>query len=217
MDELASGGGIVEEFIEGAVGSPSGTGFIGPDGTVRLVATHDQIIKGGQYWGCVFPSAERWRAAVIATVERVGAVLAGLGVRGTFGVDFIALPDGGLVAVEINLRKVGSSHVVATVESLTGARVGADGLLRAGSDEVHYVHRRLQRPEALHGRDPLDLLARLDERSLLYSPDTRTGATLHMLGAVREGGYVELTSVAPSAAAAEALDTAVREELFGPE
>jgi hypothetical protein len=214
MEELATGGGIVEEFIDGVVASPSGTGQVGPDGTVRVVATHDQIIKAGQYWGCVFPAGDAWRAEVVSSVQRVGDVLNALGFRGTFGVDFVVSADGQLAAVEINLRKVGSSHVVATVEALTGARVGADGQLHSAMGDVHYVHRRLYQPDVLRGHDPLEMVARLERKSLLYDAERGSGVVFHMLGAIPECGYVEVTNIARSAAEARSVDEEVSAEVL---
>ncbi|MEU3711877.1 L-propargylglycine--L-glutamate ligase BesA [Streptomyces catenulae] len=213
--ELAGGGAIVEEFVDGITSSPSGLGHIDADGTVTVVATHDQVLSGGQYWGCRFPAEERWRPAIGEAVARTGAVLAELGHRGTFGIDFVVAGERGPLAVEINLRKVGPSHVLRYAEALVGERVGADGLLRrCDGRQVRYVHGRLHEPEVLGALDPKTAVERLREEGLLYRHDKGEGVALHVLGALTTCGFVELTALAPTFEAADAYFKAAEASLL---
>lgn len=198
VQEISSSGAIVEEYIQDVTSSPSGIGQVTADGAVRVLATHDQILFSWQYWGCRFPASSRWRHEIIQAIERVGRVLAELGIRGTFGVDFVASATGELLAVEVNLRKVGPSHVLSYVESLVGSSVDRHGMLRREGSTVHYVHRRLLQPEILRGEQPQVVVDRLRGAGLLYRHDTGEGVILHMLGALVSCGYVELTSIASS-------------------
>ncbi|MFJ2814936.1 MULTISPECIES: L-propargylglycine--L-glutamate ligase BesA [unclassified Streptomyces] len=214
--ELAEGGAIVEEFVENITSSPSGLGHIGADGTVKVVASHDQVLSGGQYWGCRFPAEERWRPAIGDAVSRTGAVLARLGHRGTFGIDFVVAGDRGPLAVEINLRKVGPSHVLRYAEALVGREVGDDGLLRRGDGQpMCYVHGRLHEPEALGRLDPRTAVERLRAEGLLYREDKGEGVALHVLGALTACGFVELTALAPTFEAADAYIKAAEASLMG--
>lgn len=203
--ELAGDGAVVEEFVEEITSSPSGLGRVGPDGTVTVLACHDQVLDRGQYWGCRFPAADEWRPAIMDAVTRTGEVLARMGHRGTFGVDFVVSGERGPLAVEINLRKVGTSHVLEYAEALVDGRVGDDGLLRRdGRQPVSYVNGRLLAPEVLRGIEPREAVERLRQEGLLYRRDTGRGVALHVLGALRTCGYVELTALGPTPEDAEA-------------
>jgi hypothetical protein len=179
-----------------------------PDGTVEVLATHDQILSSGQYWGCRFPASEKWRGEITRSVDRVSQTLAELGVRGTFGVDFVTSVTDGLLAVEVNLRKVGPSHVLSYVESLVGSSADGHSALQGETSPMHYLHRRVLQPEILCGEQPQVVVDRLRTAGLLYQYDTGEGVILHILGALLGCGYVELTSIATSGADATAIDEA---------
>jgi hypothetical protein len=179
-------------------------GHVAADGTVRVLATHDQILSSsGQYWGCRFPAARKWDDTIADAVDRVGETIAELGMRGTFGIDFVETARGELIAIEVNLRKVGPSHVISYVESLVGSG------LRDGKS-VHYVNRRVLRPDVLLGTRPEVVVDRLRAEGLLFDHRTNTGVVLHMLGALTSCGYVEVTSVAPSDETADAVSEAAQ-------
>lgn len=213
--ELTDGGAIVEKFIDDVAASPSALGRIEDDGTVSAIVCHEQVLVNGQYWGCRSARDEGWRATMIHALQRTGAVLSGLGHHGSFGVDFVTAPGRGLLAVEVNLRKVGPSHVVRYAEALTGAKVGEDGLLhRPDGQAVHYTHRRLLEPDVLGKLHPRSAVERLRQEGLLYHPGTGKGVALHVLGALNTCGLVELTALAPSIEIAEAYREAAEAVLF---
>jgi hypothetical protein len=198
VQEITRGGAIVEEYIQDVISSPSGFGQVTADNTVKLLATHDQILSSGQYEGCRFPASDKWRTEITQSITQVGHTLIELGVKGTFGVDFVASMRGGLFAVEVNLRKVGPSHVLSYVKSLIGSSVDGNGTLQREGSTVHYLHRRVFQPEILCNEHPQIVVDRLRRAGLLYEQDTGKGVILHMLGALSECGYVELTSIAAS-------------------
>jgi L-propargylglycine--L-glutamate ligase len=210
VQEISRGGAIVEEYIQDVTSSPSGIGQIAADGTVRVRATHDQILSSGQYWGCRFPANDKWRGEITQAIKQVGQTLAELGVRGTFGIDFVTSMTGELRAVEVNLRKVGPSHVLGYVESLVGSPVDQPSALRREGPTVHYVNRRLLQPEILRGEQPQALVDRLRRAGLLYQHDTGEGVVLHMLGALSACGYVELTSIATADEVANTISKAAQ-------
>ncbi|MCL9759638.1 peptide ligase PGM1-related protein [Frankia sp. AiPa1] len=203
--ELVAEGVLVEEFIDDVIASPSGLGRISFDGTVDIGPTHEQILVSGQYWGCRFPADERWRSGILSATERVGRALADDGVYGTFGIDFVVSEGGDLFAVEVNLRKVGTSHVVRYIEALVGAAIDRGGRLRPhGGPDVFYVNGRMQESSVIGipGEAVLELLR---DRGLLYRRESGEGVLLHCLGALPVCGYLELTSIAGSRATADSL------------
>ena len=101
-------------------------GRIAPNGEVEILSTHDQILGGpdGQvYLGCRFPADESYRLKLQKLGLQVGQNLAAKGALERFGVDFIAVrqPDDtwDIQAIEINLRKGGTTHPFMTLKFLT--------------------------------------------------------------------------------------------------
>jgi len=97
-----------------------------PDGTVELLSTHDQLLggKSGQkYLGCVFPADSGYASAIAKAAMVIGRHLAGFGVLGRFGVDFVVVQDDSGAwtpyAIELNLRKGGTTHPFLTLQFLT--------------------------------------------------------------------------------------------------
>ncbi len=203
--EVAAGGAIVEEYYLNRTRSPSGQARIDRDGTVHVVSTHEQYTVADQYLGCDFPADDDLRPGMHDALVKVGRRLAESGVRGTFGVDFIGLDDGALLATEINLRKVGPSHAVAYAEAVVGSRVGPDGNLRFDGRPVYFSHRRIYQPERLRGLDPEAALQALAGEGLLYDHRTGTGAVLHILGGLAPVGYTESTCFGSTPAEATQL------------
>ena len=127
-------GAIVEAFIEGEEKrSPSVQGRITPDGEVEILSTHDQILGGpdGQiFLGCRFPAEEAYRLRLQDLGMRVGRKLAEKGALERFGVDFLAVRqptktgdwEWNIQAIEINLRKGGTTHPFMTLKFLTNGR-----------------------------------------------------------------------------------------------
>lgn len=106
-------GCIGEAFLEGdSVRSPSVQGVISHDDSggprVRILSTHEQVLNGQTYFGCIFPAYNDYRKNLIEYGLRIGTELAKNGGEGNFSVDFIAsrlsCKTWNLEAVEINLR-----------------------------------------------------------------------------------------------------------------
>ncbi len=235
LQALASDAGIVEERISGtALTSPSVQMRAAPDGTVELLSTHDQLLGGssGQsYLGCVFPADPAYAAAIAEPAMVVGRHLAGLGVIGRFAVDFVTVRDEQGMwtahAIELNLRKGGTTHPFLTLQFLTdGHYVGDEGrFVTAAGQEKHLVatdHFDDQRLCALRLEDLLDVVA---TRRLHFDASRQTGIVLHMMSCVTECGRLGLTAVGDSAEQARELydeaqrvllDEAERARLDGP-
>ena len=143
-------GAIVEAFIEGEIKrSPSVQGYIRPSGEVEIVSTHDQILGGvdGQvYEGCYFPADTSYRLELQELGLKVGEVLAAKGAIERYGVDFVAVQDAetkkwDIQAIEINLRKGGTTHPFMTLRLLTNGTFDYDtgNFLSQQNQEKYYI------------------------------------------------------------------------------
>jgi hypothetical protein len=205
---FAKHGGIVEERISGVVlTSPSVQMRALPDGTVELLSTHDQLLggKSGQkYLGCVFPAASEYAALIAEPAMVVGRHLAQLGVLGRFAVDFVVVQDerGAWTsyAIELNLRKGGTTHPFLTLQFLTdGTYDGERGVFLTPAGTPKYLvatdHFEDERLKVLTVTELFDAVVR---HGLHFDQARRTGVVFHMLSCLTECGRVGLTAVGDS-------------------
>ena len=193
-------GGIVEEFLPGVHASPSGQGYIGADGAVLPLSTHDQVLGGrdGQVFeGSTFPAEQHYRMEVQDATLRVGEVLRGGGALGRYAVDFVEADDG-LFAIEINLRQGGTTHPMLTMTVVTeGAYDPGNGtfLSAQGAQKCYYATDNLQ-DDRFRGMHISEVITAAVEGGLTYDPVREHGCVFHMLGALREYGKLGVTCVA---------------------
>ena len=89
-------GVIAEAFIEGDVPtSPSIQAVIEPDdslgkGKVSIISTHEQLLNGQVFQGCINPASEMYRRQIMEMGLKAGQFMAEHGVVGHFSVDFLA-------------------------------------------------------------------------------------------------------------------------------
>ena len=198
-------GGIVEERITGeALTSPSVQMRALPDGTVELLSTHDQLLGGAsgqKYLGCVFPANPDYAAAIAEPAMVIGRRLAELGALGRFAVDFVVVQDESGAwtpyAIELNLRKGGTTHPFLTLQFLTdGTYDGARGVFLTPSGSRKYLvatdHFEDDRLKALTVRELFDVVVR---HGLHFDQARRTGVVFHMISCLTECGRVGLTAV----------------------
>ncbi len=211
--KIAKGGAIVEELVrrEGTV-SPSVQVRIAPDGSFDVVSTHDQILGGPSnhvYLGCRFPAAPAYRLDIQRAGVAVAEVLAGEGVIGSFGIDFLLVPgDGGprLYLSEINLRMGGTTHPFWMTRLATGGRYDPrTGELVAGGRAKSYWATDNLKSEHLVGCTPAEVIEAVDRAGLAFDPATGTGIALHLLGALPQFGKMGATCIADSPDDADAL------------
>jgi hypothetical protein len=201
-------GGIVEERITGtALTSPSVQMRVLPNGTVELLSTHDQLLGGAsgqKYLGCVFPADPAYSRKITEPAMAIGRHLAGKGVLGRFAVDFVTVQDDAgdweAHAIELNLRKGGTTHPFLTLQFLAGGDYDGDlGAYRTASGATRYLvatdHLEDDRLRALTTRDVLDVVAR---RRLHFDQSRETGVVLHMISCVTECGRLGMTAVGES-------------------
>jgi hypothetical protein len=207
-------GAIVEAFVEGdEKRSPSVQFRIDPLGTVESVSTHDQVLggPGGQvFLGCGFPADEAYRLAIQAEAAKVATILAERGVLGRFSVDFVSVRQGDTwrnYAIEINLRKGGTTHPFLMLQFLTGGTYDpATGLFRtpAGQSRFYYASDNLEAPH-YKGLTPADLVDVAVLNGLHYDGTTHEGVVFHLIGALSEFGKLGVVCVGSSPERAEAL------------
>ena len=198
----------------------AGPGGAGPGGNVEVLSTHDQILGGpeGQvYLGCRFPASAAYRAEITEAATRVGEVLAGEGVIGSFGIDFLVMPDGGIYLSEINLRMGGTTHPYWMARLATGASYDpARGELVARDRPKSYLATDNLKSQHLAGLSPAEVIARVDGAGLGLDPSSGTGVALHLLGAVPGYGKMGATCVADTAEAADGLHAGLAAILTAP-
>lgn len=201
-------GAIVEAFIEGEEKrSPSVQGRIAPNGEVEILSTHDQILGGpdGQvYLGCRFPADEDYRLKLQELGLQVGQNLANKGALERFGVDFIAVrqSDGqwDIQAIEINLRKGGTTHPFMTLKFLTNGRYERyNGLFysQQGREKYYIATDNLQK-DRYRGLLPNDLMDIIAAHQLHFDSSTQTGTVFHLMGCLSQFGKLGLTSIGNS-------------------
>jgi hypothetical protein len=215
VQKLAERGGVVEERIIGEeFRSPSAQLRISPLGEVERLSTHDQLLGGptGQlYLGCRFPADVAYASTIMRDAVRVGEHLAKVGVLGRFALDFVAVRRPGgtweTYAIEINLRKGGTTHPFLTLQFLTDGDYDAEaGLFRtpSGTSKCFVASDDVESPayRAFTHDDIFDIAMR---HRLHFDPSRQTGVVFHILSALGDCGRVGLTAVADSHDDADAL------------
>lgn len=207
MEKLHERKGIVEERIMGEeFRSPSVQLRVTPLGAVELLSTHDQLLGGpsGQsYLGCVFPADTGYAGLITREAAKVGRRLAKEGVIGRFALDFVVMRSNGKwepYAIEINLRKGGTTHPFLTLQFLTDGTYdpetaiftapGGQQKFFVASDHVESPQYRTLTPD-----DLFDIVVR---HNLHFNQTRQTGVVFHMMSALGELGRTGMTAVGNS-------------------
>jgi pheganomycin biosynthesis PGM1-like protein len=216
MKKLEARRGIVEERITGEeFRSPSVQLRVTPLGSVELLSTHDQLLGGpsGQsYLGCVFPADNGYASLITREAAKVGKRLAKEGVIGRFALDFVVVRSNGKwdpYAIEINLRKGGTTHPFLTLQFLTDGTYDSEAaIFTAPSGQQKFFvasdHVESARYRTLTPDDLFDIVVR---HSLHFDQTRQTGVVFHMMSALGELGRMGLTAVGNSHEDARAIYT----------
>lgn len=197
-------GAIVEALVEGDdARSPSAQYRIDPLGRLEVISTHDQVLGGrGQiFLGCRFPADEAYRMEIQELGLRVAEVLKQKGVLGRFGVDFVSCRHGKgwrHYAIEVNLRKGGTTHPFLMLQFLTDGAYDPDsGLFHAPGGRPCF-YRATDNLEAEHykGLTPGDLIDIAVLNGLHFHGATQQGVVFHLIGALSEFGKLGMLAVA---------------------
>jgi hypothetical protein len=212
--DFAERGGIVEERIVGdEVRSPSVQMRVTPLGVLEVLSTHDQVLGGpsGQsYLGCRFPADPAYSTAITREAVKVGERLASEGVLGRFAVDFVVVRSGSRwdpYAIELNLRKGGTTHPFLTLQFLTdGVYDPETGVFTAPSGrEKHFVASDHIESPSYRSLTPDDLFDIAVRHGLHFDQSRQTGIVFHMMSALGEHGRTGLTAVADDSSGADEL------------
>jgi PGM1 C-terminal domain len=205
--------GIVEERITGQeVRSPSVQLRVLPNGSVELLSTHDQLLGGasGQsYLGCTFPAAPEYARDITRHAEAIGRRLAEQGALGRFAVDFVVVRgvDGAWTsyAIELNLRKGGTTHPFLTLQFLSDGRYDpATALfLTPRGHEKHLVATDHLESPMLRGLSVPDLFDIVARHGLHFDQSRQAGIVFHMISSISEHGRIGLTAVGDTATEAD--------------
>jgi PGM1 C-terminal domain/ATP-grasp domain len=208
MEKLQRRNGVVEERIMGEeFRSPSVQLRVTPLGKVELLSTHDQLLGGptGQsYLGCVFPADTAYASLITQEAAKVGRRLAKEGVIGRFALDFVVVraKNGKWepYAIEINLRKGGTTHPFLTLQFLTDGTYNPEsGIFTAPNGQQKFFvasdHVESSRYRTLTPDDLFDIVVR---HNLHFDQTRQTGVVFHMMSALGQLGRTGLTAVGNS-------------------
>jgi hypothetical protein len=211
-------GGVVEELLVGdAVTSPSAQVDLLPGGHARVIATHEQLLGGphGQvFLGCRFPADAAYASELARYAEAIGVRLAQAGVLGRIAVDFVAVRDQAgrwsVHAVEVNLRKGGTSHPYTALRNLVPGRYdearGAWVAYLDDRDRTYVCTDNLVDPTWL-GLASGAVIEAVRAAGLAFDYRTGTGVVLHMLAGLAVDGRFGVVAIG--------YDPAHADELFG--
>jgi PGM1 C-terminal domain len=215
MKKLQGRKGVVEERIMGEeFRSPSVQLRVTPLGKVELLSTHDQLLGGpsGQsYLGCVFPADTAYAGLITQEAAKVGRRLAKEGVIGRFAIDFVVVRSKNGKwephAIEINLRKGGTTHPFLTLQFLTDGTYNPEtGIFTAPNGQQKFFvasdHVESPRYRTLTPDDLFDIVVR---HNLHFGQTRQTGVVFHMMSALGELGRMGLTAVGNSHEDAKAM------------
>jgi hypothetical protein len=207
MKKLQERKGVVEERIMGEeIRSPSVQLRITPLGAVELLSTHDQLLGGpsGQsYLGCTFPADPGYAPLITREAAKVGSRLAKEGVIGRFALDFVVVRSNGKwepYAIEINLRKGGTTHPFLTLQFLTDGCYNPETAIFTapnGRQKFFVASDHVESP-AYRKLTPDDLFDIVVRHELHFGQTRQTGVVFHMMSALGELGRTGLTSVGNS-------------------
>ena len=211
---LEAMGGVVECFLEGGeTRSPSVQCRVDPLGGVSVISTHDQVLGGpsGQVFeGCTFPADPAYARDLHAMGTRVSGLLRDEGVVGRFAVDFVSRRRGDAwehAAIEINLRKGGTTHPYLMLQFLTdGAYDPGTAVYRtpAGRACCYHATDNLRDP-AYRGLSPDDLIDIAVSHGLHFHAATQQGVVFHLIGALSQHGKLGALCIADTVERATAL------------
>jgi hypothetical protein len=142
---------------------------------------------------------------------KIGRRFAREGIVGRFALDFVVVrPADGTwepYAIEVNLRKGGTTHPFLTLQYLTDGRYEAEtGTFRTarGHPKCYVVSDHVESP-AYRVFTPEALFEVVSRHRLHFDHTSQSGVVLHMMSAVGTEGRLGVTAIGDTAEAAEGL------------
>jgi hypothetical protein len=199
--------GVVEEFIDGEIkASPSVQCRINPLGEVDIISTHDQLLGGesGQVFiGAHFPANEAYRLEITILAKAIAEILKEEGVLGRFSIDFVSIKEKNVwkhYAIEINLRKGGTTHPFLMLQFLTNGHYNeTTGLFETANNQhrYYYASDNVQN-DAYKGLTPQDLIDIAMFHGLHFDGAAQKGVMFHMIGALSQFGKMGIVCIGAS-------------------
>jgi PGM1 C-terminal domain len=219
LERLADGGIVEELVVAKELRSPSVQMRITPLGKVEQLSTHDQLLGGASglsFLGSLLPASEEYAREIAVEALKVGEALAERGVIGRFAVDFLtARTDGGWTtyAIELNLRKGGTTHPYLTLQFLTDGAYDAERalFLTPTGEAKFFVSTDRLESDAYRVLQPDDVFDLAVRNGLHFDHTTKTGTVFHMLTTLGRHGMIGVTAVADSRKRARSLFDRTRE------
>jgi hypothetical protein len=205
--ERLAGGGIVEELIVAPeIRSPSVQMRATPLGRVEQLSTHDQLLGGesGQlFLGSVFPASDDYARDISGEAMKVGEALAARGVLGRFAVDFLTVrTERGWTshAIELNLRKGGTTHPYLTLQFLTRGEYDSGSALFVTPDGTpkFFVSTDRLESDAYRVLQPEDVFNVGAREGLDFDHASQSGVVFHMLPTLGRHGFLGVTAIGDS-------------------
>ncbi len=204
MYKFQSMGGIVEAFVEGDVKtSPSVQCRINPLGDCKVISTHDQEVGGesGQvFLGAHFPANQDYAIPIGGYGLKVAEALQAKGVMGRFSVDFISVKEGTgwkHFAIEINLRKGGTTHPYILLQFLTDGDYDYENgmYLTANRQTRYYYCTDNLKNDRYKGITPPDLIDIAMLHNIHYDGTSMEGVMFHLIGALSQYGKLGVVCI----------------------
>ncbi|MDQ6890129.1 MAG: peptide ligase PGM1-related protein [Bacteroidota bacterium] len=208
FEKIYEMGGITEEFIDAdEKTSPSVQCLINPLQQADVLSTHDQLLGGddGQIFiGASFPANPEYNVSLAEEGKKIACTLAKKGALGRFAVDFISVKHDNTwkhYAIEINLRKGGTTHPYFMLQFLTDGMYDEEkGEYRTASgNKRFYFSTDNVSKECYKGLTPGDLIDIAMFHSLMYDGATQEGVMFHLVGALSQFGKLGLVCIGDTA------------------
>lgn len=204
FEKMAVMGGVVELFIEGDIkASPSVQCRINPLQQIEIISTHDQLLGGTDtqvFFGANFPANNEYNIDLVPAAQKIATALAAKNVLGRFSIDFISVKEAGRwkhYAIEINLRKGGTTHPFLMLQFLTDGVYNANAgkyTTAAGNERFYFATDNIFN-EKYKGLTPQDLIEIAMFHSLMYNGTTQEGVMFHLLGALSQYGKLGIVCI----------------------
>jgi len=207
-------GFVAESRIVGdQFSSPSAQVEIRPDGTAIVLSTHEQILSddGQVYLGCRFPADPAYAPTLGAYALTAALALAEHGACGRVGIDFVVARHTGepwsIYAIEINLRKPGTTHPYCVLRNLApGYYDPATGSYTDDTGQPKfYVASDNVVEENWTGIPEAEVIAALRRAGIWFDSPSRTGVVPHMLSCLAIDGRFGITAIGNTVSHAEEL------------
>ena len=197
----------MEAFIDGdRKASPSVQCRINPLGEIEIISTHDQLLGGVDeqvFLGASFPASTAYSVETAEMATHIAERMAMQGVLGRFSIDFLSVFEDNEwkhYAIEINLRKGGTTHPFLMLQFLTDGTYDTKTgtyVTPNGQQRYYFASDNVFSP-AYMGLTPSDLIDIAMFHGLMYDSTRQEGVMFHLIGALSQYGKLGMVCIASS-------------------